>query len=58
MPMPCKLQKQQGLTFVHPFDDPDVIAGQGTMAMEMLRANFGHQGAGSMPVSWPLAAVA
>ena len=32
-----KLQKEQGLTFVHPFDDPDVIAGQGTIAMEMLR---------------------
>jgi threonine dehydratase len=32
-----KLQKQQGLTFVHPFDDPDVIAGQGTIAMEILR---------------------
>ncbi len=31
------LQKQEGLTFVHPFDDPDVIAGQGTIAMEMLR---------------------
>ena len=31
------MQKQQGLTFVHPFDDPDVIAGQGTIAMEMLR---------------------
>ena len=31
------LQKQQGLTFVHPFDDPDVIAGQGTIAMEVLR---------------------
>jgi threonine dehydratase len=31
------LQKQQGLTFVHPFDDPDVIAGQGTIAMEILR---------------------
>ena len=31
-----KLQKEQGLTFVHPFDDPDVIAGQGTIAMEML----------------------
>ena len=31
------LQKKQGLTFVHPFDDPDVIAGQGTVAMEMLR---------------------
>jgi threonine dehydratase len=31
------LQSEQGLTFVHPFDDPDVIAGQGTIAMEMLR---------------------
>ena len=31
------LQKKEGLTFVHPFDDPDVIAGQGTVAMEMLR---------------------
>ena len=31
-----KLQKQEGLTFIHPFDDPDVIAGQGTIAMEML----------------------
>ncbi len=32
-----QLEKQQGLTFVHPFDDPDVIAGQGTIAMEILR---------------------
>jgi threonine dehydratase len=31
------LQKKERLTFVHPFDDPDVIAGQGTIAMEMLR---------------------
>ena len=30
------LGKKRGLTFVHPFDDPDVIAGQGTIAMEML----------------------
>ncbi|MET0290514.1 MAG: threonine ammonia-lyase, biosynthetic [Pseudoxanthomonas sp.] len=35
------LERKQGLTFVHPFDDPDVIAGQGTIAMEMLRQ---HQG--------------
>jgi threonine dehydratase len=35
------LEKKQGLSFVHPFDDPDVIAGQGTIAMEMLRQ---HQG--------------
>ncbi len=32
-----ELQKKQNLTFVHPFDDPDVIAGQGTIAMEILR---------------------
>jgi threonine dehydratase len=32
-----ELGKQHGLTFVHPFDDPDVIAGQGTIAMEILR---------------------
>ena len=31
------LEKKSGLTFVHPFDDPDVIAGQGTIAMEILR---------------------
>ena len=37
-----KLQNEQGLTFVHPFDDPDVIAGQGTIAMEMLRQLQGH----------------
>lgn len=30
------LEQQRGLTFVHPYDDPDVIAGQGTIAMEML----------------------
>ena len=35
------LQAARGLTFVHPFDDPDVIAGQGTVAMEILRQ---HQG--------------
>ncbi|MBL0086865.1 MAG: threonine ammonia-lyase [Ideonella sp.] len=32
------LAEQQGLSFVHPFDDPSVIAGQGTIALEMLRA--------------------
>ncbi len=31
-----ELQQKAGLTFVHPFDDPDVIAGQGTIAMELL----------------------
>ncbi|MEB3252879.1 MAG: pyridoxal-phosphate dependent enzyme, partial [Cyanobacteriota bacterium] len=33
----CQLAAEQGLTFIHPFDDPDVIAGQGTIAMEILR---------------------
>ncbi|MEI7786595.1 MAG: threonine ammonia-lyase, biosynthetic [Betaproteobacteria bacterium] len=32
-----ELERKKGLTFVHPFDDPDVIAGQGTIAMEVLR---------------------
>ena len=31
------LQEKQKLIFVHPFDDPDVIAGQGTIGMEILR---------------------
>ena len=31
------LQQKHGLSFVHPFDDPDVIAGQGTIGMEILR---------------------
>ncbi|MDO5102818.1 MAG: threonine ammonia-lyase, biosynthetic [Lautropia sp.] len=31
------LQSSEGLTFVHPFDDPDVIAGQGTIGMELMR---------------------
>jgi len=32
-----ELQEKQKLSFVHPFDDPDVIAGQGTIGMEILR---------------------
>jgi len=36
-----QLESERGLTFVHPFDDPEVIAGQGTIAMEILRQ---HQG--------------
>jgi threonine dehydratase len=32
-----QLQRARGLTFVHPYDDPDVIAGQGTIGMEILR---------------------
>ena len=35
------LEKKHHLTFVHPFDDPDVIAGQGTIGMEILRQHAG-----------------
>lgn len=31
------LKERDNLTFIHPYDDPDVIAGQGTIAMEILR---------------------
>jgi len=31
-----KLARERGLTFIHPYDDPKVIAGQGTLALEML----------------------
>lgn len=31
------LQRERGLTFVHPYDDPLVLAGQGTVALELLR---------------------
>ena len=33
-----ELEAEQGLTFVHPFDDANVAAGQGTVALEMLEA--------------------
>jgi threonine dehydratase len=32
----CRLAGERGLTFIHPFNDPQVIAGQGTVALEML----------------------
>jgi threonine dehydratase len=38
-----ELARQRGLVFVHPFDDPDVIAGQGTIAMEILRQHHGDE---------------
>ncbi|QDF95656.1 threonine ammonia-lyase, biosynthetic [Azoarcus sp. DD4] len=34
-----ELEQAEKLTFVHPYDDPDVIAGQGTIGMEILRAH-------------------
>ena len=33
----CTLARERNLVFVHPFDDPDVIAGQGTIGVEILR---------------------
>ena len=32
----CELQKESGAAFIHPFNDPDVIAGQGTIGLEIL----------------------
>ena len=32
-----ELIEQHGMTYIHPFDDPDIIAGQGTVGMEILR---------------------
>ena len=36
-----ELAKKKKLTFIHPFDDPYVIAGQGTVGMEILRQHTG-----------------
>ena len=38
----AQLSREQSLTFIHPFDDPDVIAGQGTVGMEILRQHSGE----------------
>ena len=45
-----RLASEQGLSFVHPFDDPDVIAGQGTIGMEILRQHNGPPDAIFVPV--------
>ncbi|WP_446731581.1 threonine ammonia-lyase, biosynthetic [Pseudomonas sp. OTU5201] len=45
-----KLAEECGLTFVPPYDDPDVIAGQGTVAMEILRQHAGRLDAIFVPV--------
>jgi threonine dehydratase len=42
--------RDQGLTFVHPYDDPDVIAGQGTIALEILKQHRGELHAIFVPV--------
>ena len=38
-----QIAQERNLIFVHPFDDPDVIAGQGTIGMEILRQRHGEQ---------------
>src|SRR6266699_4498107 len=41
---------QTGMTFIHPFDDPLVIAGQGTIGAEILRHSQDHLSAVFVPV--------
>jgi threonine dehydratase len=45
-----ELCAQSGLTYIHPYDDPDVIAGQGTIAVELLRQCSGPLDAVFVPV--------
>ena len=45
-----ELARSQDLTFVHPYDDPDVIAGQGTIGMEILHQHKGAIDAVFVPV--------
>jgi len=45
-----QLAAKRKMTFIHPYDDPDVIAGQGTIAMEILRATSGSIHAIFVPV--------
>jgi threonine dehydratase len=42
--------RARGMTFIHPFDDPEVIAGQGTIAMEILRQHDEHIDAIFVPI--------
>jgi len=44
------LVRERHMVFVHPFDDPDVIAGQGTIGMEILRQSGGELDAIFVPV--------
>jgi len=46
----ARLQAERGAVFVHPFDDPAVIAGQGTVALEILRQHPGPLQAVFVPV--------
>lgn len=44
------LAREKGVEFIHPYDDPDVIAGQGTIAMEILRQHPGKIHAIFVPI--------
>jgi threonine dehydratase len=46
----CKIIEKEGRTFVHPYDDPEVIAGQGTVGMEILHQHSGDLEAIFVPV--------
>ena len=47
-----EIEKKEGLTFVHPYDDPEVIAGQGTIAdRKSTRLNSSHIPLSRMPSS-------
>src|SRR4051812_15154173 len=45
-----RLRRRRGLAFVHPYDDPEVIAGQGTIGMEIVRQHPGPLDAIFVPV--------
>ncbi len=45
-----KLTAETGMVFIHPFDDPLVIAGQGTVADELIRQNPGRLDAVFIPI--------
>jgi len=45
-----ELARERSLTLIHPFDDPDVIAGQGTIGMEILRQHSGAIDAIFVPI--------
>lgn len=45
-----RLRRSRGLVFVHPYDDPEVIAGQGTIGMEIVRQHPGPIDALFVPV--------
>jgi len=45
-----RIKRKRGLVFVHPYDDPEVIAGQGTIGMEILRQHPGELDAIFVPI--------